>query len=175
MPSPELVALPDRPRHVPRNSKAPLMARPMLVSGQRKANMKPQPSKRAVDLRVEWLNKALGRPQEPFHGKAPNCKPTSAFYVDHGYGGYRLETQGNPVFGHQRMTKTELVNQLEAILVAIKLARGEHHGGAWPLEAKPYQPKTGEPCHCRPGIERDNCPQCEGTGMRIDFAAIRAR
>lgn len=37
------------------------------------------------------------------------------------------------------------------------------------------QPKTGEPCHCKPGIERDNCPDCEGTGMRIDFAAIRAR
>lgn len=38
-----------------------------------------------------------------------------------------------------------------------------------------YQPKTGQPCHCRPGQERDNCPQCEGTGQRIDFAAIRAR
>jgi hypothetical protein len=37
------------------------------------------------------------------------------------------------------------------------------------------QPKTGEPCACRPGIARDNCPQCEGTGQRIDFAAIRAR
>jgi Zn-finger nucleic acid-binding protein len=40
---------------------------------------------------------------------------------------------------------------------------------------KPYQPKTGERCACRKGVERDNCPQCEGTGMRIDFAAIRAR
>lgn len=39
----------------------------------------------------------------------------------------------------------------------------------------PYQPKTGLPCHCKPGMERDNCPQCEGTGMQIDFAAIRAR
>lgn len=38
-----------------------------------------------------------------------------------------------------------------------------------------YQPKTGQPCSCRPGIERDNCPQCEGTGQRIDFAAIRAQ
>lgn len=38
-----------------------------------------------------------------------------------------------------------------------------------------YQPKTGAPCSCRRGMERDNCPQCEGTGMRIDFAAIRAR
>jgi len=40
---------------------------------------------------------------------------------------------------------------------------------------KPYQPKTGQPCYCRPGQERDNCPACEGTGQRIDFAAIRAR
>lgn len=30
------------------------------------------------------------------------------------------------------------------------------------------------PCSCRRGIERDNCPACEGTGTRIDFAAIHA-
>jgi hypothetical protein len=28
-------------------------------------------------------------------------------------------------------------------------------------------------CTCKPGKSRDNCPQCEGTGQRIDFAAIR--
>lgn len=39
----------------------------------------------------------------------------------------------------------------------------------------PYQPKTGQRCGCRPGIYRDNCPKCEGTGWEIDFAAIRAR
>lgn len=38
-----------------------------------------------------------------------------------------------------------------------------------------YQPKTGVPCHCRRGQQRDNCPDCEGTGQRIDFAAIRNR
>jgi hypothetical protein len=38
-----------------------------------------------------------------------------------------------------------------------------------------YQPKTGEACGCRPGVARDNCPACEGTGQKIDFAAIRAR
>lgn len=38
-----------------------------------------------------------------------------------------------------------------------------------------YQPKTGQACACRPGVERDNCAACEGTGQRIDFAAIRAR
>lgn len=38
-----------------------------------------------------------------------------------------------------------------------------------------YQPRTGDKCHCRAGRERDNCPDCEGTGWRIDFAAIRAR
>jgi hypothetical protein len=37
-----------------------------------------------------------------------------------------------------------------------------------------YQPKTGTPCSCKPGIARDNCPQCEGTGQRIDFEKIRA-
>jgi hypothetical protein len=43
------------------------------------------------------------------------------------------------------------------------------------MKAKQYQPKTGQPCGCKAGQERDNCPKCEGTGMRIDFAAIRAR
>lgn len=37
-----------------------------------------------------------------------------------------------------------------------------------------YQPKTGKPCNCRPGIQRDNCPACEGTGQQVDFKAIRA-
>jgi len=36
-----------------------------------------------------------------------------------------------------------------------------------------YQPKTGVACSCKPGRQRDNCPQCEGTGQCIDFAAIR--
>ena len=40
---------------------------------------------------------------------------------------------------------------------------------------KPYQPKTGAACSCKRGVERDNCPRCEGTGMVVDFAAIRAR
>lgn len=43
------------------------------------------------------------------------------------------------------------------------------------VKARQYQPKTGQACHCRPGQARDNCPDCEGTGQRIDFAAIRTR
>lgn len=38
-----------------------------------------------------------------------------------------------------------------------------------------YQPKTGRPCMCKAGLERDNCPRCEGTGQEIDFAAICAQ
>lgn len=38
-----------------------------------------------------------------------------------------------------------------------------------------WQPKTGAKCGCRKGVQRDNCPSCEGTGYMIDFAAIRAR
>ena len=38
-----------------------------------------------------------------------------------------------------------------------------------------YQPKTGERCDCKQGLMRGNCPECEGTGWRIDFAKIRAR
>lgn len=36
-----------------------------------------------------------------------------------------------------------------------------------------YQPRKGVKCSCRRGIERDNCPACEGTGWAIDFAAVR--
>jgi hypothetical protein len=38
-----------------------------------------------------------------------------------------------------------------------------------------YQPTTGQKCTCRPGMQRDNCPRCEGTGWIIDFSAIRNR
>lgn len=38
-----------------------------------------------------------------------------------------------------------------------------------------YQPKTGAKCGCRRGVQRDNCPNGEGTGWVINFAAIRAR
>lgn len=38
-----------------------------------------------------------------------------------------------------------------------------------------YQPKTGVRCSCKPGVQRDNCPSCEGTGWMIDFAKIRSR
>ena len=38
-----------------------------------------------------------------------------------------------------------------------------------------YQPKTGQSCHCKPGVHRDNCPDCEGTGQCIDFEAIREK
>lgn len=39
----------------------------------------------------------------------------------------------------------------------------------------PYRPTTGQACTCKIGDERDNCPQCEGTGLVIDFRAIRER
>lgn len=38
-----------------------------------------------------------------------------------------------------------------------------------------YQPKTGAKCSCKRGVQRDNCPTCEGTGHVIDFRAIRNR
>ena len=38
-----------------------------------------------------------------------------------------------------------------------------------------YQPKTGASCSCRPGVQRDNCRHCEGTGQQINFKAIRGR
>ena len=46
-------------------------------------------------------------------------------------------------------------------------------GKCGPNGGRVYQPKTGERCHCRPGMERDNCPDCEGTSWKIDFKKIR--
>jgi len=43
------------------------------------------------------------------------------------------------------------------------------------MKTTTYQPETGAPCSCKRGVQRDNCPTCEGTGQVIDFAAIRAR
>lgn len=37
-----------------------------------------------------------------------------------------------------------------------------------------YTPLTGNKCGCKRGIERDNCPNCEGTGKVINFRAIHA-
>ncbi len=51
----------------------------------------------------------------------------------------------------------------------------EIYGARLTKKRTDYQPKTGQPCHCKPGQHRDNCPDCEGTGQRIDFANIRAR
>lgn len=31
------------------------------------------------------------------------------------------------------------------------------------------------PCPCRPGLERDNCPACEGTGQQIDWPEYHRR
>lgn len=36
-----------------------------------------------------------------------------------------------------------------------------------------YQPRTGQRCTCSPGVQRDNCSKCEGTGWEIDFSKIR--
>ena len=38
-----------------------------------------------------------------------------------------------------------------------------------------YKPKTGAACGCKRGVQRDNCPSCEGTGRVVDFHAIRNR
>lgn len=37
-----------------------------------------------------------------------------------------------------------------------------------------YSPKTGAKCGCRRGVQRDNCPNCEGSGWAIDFHLVRS-
>lgn len=100
--------------------------------------MRERVSNKAIELRLEWLNKALGKPTEPWT-KTPtgNKSNLGNFHIDHQLGGYRIEMMCenggvDPIFGHQRMSKNALCDMLEAILVAIKLARDEKHGSAWP-------------------------------------------
>jgi hypothetical protein len=38
-----------------------------------------------------------------------------------------------------------------------------------------HPPRTGAKCFCKRGVQRDNCPECEGTGWKIDFVKLRAR
>ncbi len=54
----------------------------------------------------------------------------------------------------------------DAVLAAVNNLLGNVHA---------YQPKTGAKCGCKRGVQRDNCSACEGTGMVIDFASIRAK
>jgi hypothetical protein len=51
----------------------------------------------------------------------------------------------------------------EAILAKVNALLGNRHE---------YQPKTGAKCGCKRGVQRDNCPNCEGTGFVVDFRAI---
>ena len=62
---------------------------------------------------------------------------------------------------------------------------GTYHGGATkdgyvfvsvdngPTFSIPRTFHTGQKCSCRKGQERDNCPACEGSGLVIDFQAMR--
>jgi len=56
------------------------------------------------------------------------------------------------------------VNHKGAAAVAelVDLANG------FPIREK-TPPLNGYPCHCKPGVHRDNCPDCEGTGHAIDW------
>ncbi len=85
-----------------------------------------------IELRIEWLNKALGKPLQPFTGQAPNCKATDAYYADHTacYGGWRIEQAGYTPFGSTRVTKGELCRQLDAILASVEMGKRHVAGPA---------------------------------------------
>lgn len=89
--------------------------------------MSTQASKRAVEFRVKWLNEALGRPVEAWTKIEGGCKGNAGnFHLDHGIGGWRVEEMlatggAHPTFGHQRMSKGELCNHLDAILKVLRI------------------------------------------------------
>lgn len=64
---------------------------------------------------------------------------------------------------------------VNAIGIGVNTSNNQSAAPAKDAGYKPYQPKTGGRCGCHRGVERDNCPNCEGTGWVIDFRAIRER
>lgn len=101
---------------------------------------------------------------------------------------FQNATERDPVTLCKKLRRLEA----KASAIALRLCNGpEYAGGYEEVDAltdailakvnallgnvHEYQPKTGARCTCRPGIERDNCAACEGTGRKIDFAAIRNR
>jgi hypothetical protein len=89
-----------------------------------------------------------------------------------------LQIAGHP-YNEKRGERTAVCTEGLLINVAAQLSDLEDYR-VWAVcgpftEIVAYQPKTGAKCHCRPGIQRDNCQRCEGTGQVIDFAKIRAR
>jgi hypothetical protein len=79
----------------------------------------------------------------------------------------RLEVQANTLavrYCNGEMDLDGIDRESETILPKVKA-----------ILAPEYQPKTGAACGCKRGVQRDNCPACEGTGHVIDFRAIRTR
>jgi len=64
------------------------------------------------------------------------------------------------------MSEGEQEQRVDTVLAKVNKLLGNRHE---------YQPKTGAKCSCKRGVQRDNCQDCEGTGLVIDFAAIRSR
>lgn len=93
-------------------------------------------------------------------------------------------TEQDPVKLCKKLRRLEA----EAAKIGLRMCNGPEYGSEEEIEAAKaavlskvrrllveYQPKTGAKCSCQRGVQRDNCPACEGTGMVIDFRAIRAR
>jgi hypothetical protein len=73
---------------------------------------------------------------------------------------------------YERCHETTMSGDIATVPMGFK---GLKKGERTPVESvheAAYSPKTGEKCSCKPGIERDNCPSCEGSGWKLDFAKI---
>ena len=82
----------------------------------------------------------------------------------------RADGMSNEAIAEELIRRREPLERLR-YHVSGAVQRGEGQ----PIVGIPYQPKTGAVCGCKPGMMRDNCPNCEGTGMVVDFRAIREK
>lgn len=85
-----------------------------------------------------------------------------------------IDAIGDVIRAKRFYIKSEGIRALAAHFEAAEIPGFDRSRWFARIEGRAWQPKTGALCSCRPGVERDNCPACEGTGQRIDFAAIRA-
>jgi hypothetical protein len=87
-------------------------------------------SRKALEYRIERLNKMLGRPTTAWQSiDNKNKASVGHFHLDHCLGGWQVAEMRNDSggvgcpFGYRRMTSGELCRMLDAILAAIEIAQ----------------------------------------------------
>lgn len=98
-----------------------------------------------LDVRLEWLNKALGRPMNPWRTEnGKNKGNIGNLHFDKNIGGLRIEEIANESgaascpFGCNRWSTGEMYEVLDTILAAVEMAQ-KGFTGAGGLTGNPHE------------------------------------